>query len=115
MASSDTDMNNPSSRPSANFSMSEKPQVPLRPTITDLNNGNPNLQKMVRFIGQLIHDSNAQIAGHNAALTYLAIMTAFQHAGLVELDWAPVLAIAVGDTEYQVSDSNCTWRQECRS
>jgi hypothetical protein len=54
MASSDTDMNNPSSRASANFSMSEKPQVTLRPTITDLNNGDPNLQEMVRFIEHLV-------------------------------------------------------------
>jgi hypothetical protein len=53
-------------------------------------------------------NSNAQSVAHNAALTYLAMITAFQQAKLVELDWVPVLAIDVGDTEYQVSDTNCT-------
>jgi hypothetical protein len=94
--------------------MSGKPQVTLRPTITDLKNGDPTLQEMVRFIKHLVHGSNAQTAAHNAALTYLAMITAFQQAGLVELDWVPVLAIDVGDTEYQVSHAYDTWRQRCR-
>jgi hypothetical protein len=87
--------------------------VTLRPTITDLINGDSTLLEMVRFIKHLVHGSNAQIAGHSAALRYLAMITAFQQAGLVESDWVPVLAIDVGDTEYQVSDANCTWRQGC--
>jgi hypothetical protein len=108
MHSSDTDIANHPSRISANFSMSEKPQVILKPTITDLNNGDPNLQEMVRYIQHLLHGSDAQIVAHNAALTYLAMMTAFQQAGLVELEWVPVLAIDVGNTEYQVSYAHGT-------
>ena len=82
--------------------MSGKSRLTLKPTIDDLNHGDSNLKEMMRFIKHLIHRSDAQTVAHNAALAYLAMISAFQQAGLVELEWVPVLTIDVGDAEYEV-------------
>jgi hypothetical protein len=83
----------------------ERDRITLRPTIEDLNKGDPHLQEMIRFIKFLIERDTDQEVAHNASLAYLALITAFQQAGLVETDWTPVLAIDVGDVEYEVSKS----------
>ena len=80
----------------------ERDRITLRPTIQDLKKGDPHLQEMIRFIKFLVERDNDEEVAHNASLAYLAIITAFQQAGLVEAEWAPVLSIDVGDVEYEV-------------
>ena len=85
----------------------ERDRIDPKPTIKDLNKGDPRLQEMIRFITFLFeHDTDKEVA-HNASLAYLALVTAFQQAGLVEVEWAPVLAIDVGDVEYEVRTKLC--------
>ena len=85
----------------------ERDRITLRPSIEDLNRGDPRLQEMIRFIKFLVERDNDKEVAHNASLAYLAIITAFQQAGLVEAEWVPVLTIDVGDVEYEVRTNLC--------
>ena len=60
------------------------------------------LSKMIHVVRHLIQGKPQLEVAANAALAYLALITAFQQEGLLELEWVPKLAIDVGDTEYEV-------------
>ena len=88
----------------------ERDRITLGPTIEDLNKGDPRLQEMIRFIRFLVERDTDKEVAHNASLAYLALVTAFQQAGLVEVEWAPVLAIDIGDVEYEVRANLCLFK-----
>ena len=77
-------------------------RFPINPTMSDLERGDPHLPEMISFLRHLVQGKTQREAAKNAALAYLALMTAFQQEGMVELEWVPSLAIDVGDIEYEV-------------
>ena len=76
----------------------------VRPTMTELETGDPSLLKMVAYIKFLLQRRSERDTAHNAALAYLALMTAFEQEGLTEMGYVPDLAIEIGGVEYKVRD-----------
>jgi len=75
----------------------------LRPRIVDLQSGDPKLQDLHRYALHLLGGEDAAQTAHNASLLFLAVVNAFQHAGITDLDWVPSLYIEVDSREYEVS------------
>jgi hypothetical protein len=74
----------------------------LRPTATELLAGDPQLADMGRYIKHLISASDPATAAENAALVYLATMTAFTEGGLLHLEYVPRLLIDIRGQEFEV-------------
>ena len=74
-----------------------------RPRISDLQSGDPKLQDLHRYALHLLQGQDPTRTAHNASLLCLTLVTAFQHAGITDLDWVPSLYIEVASREYEVS------------
>ena len=79
-----------------------KTRLTINPILSDLHEGDTVLPEMVHVVRHLIQGKPELEVAANAALAYLALMTAFQQEGLLELEWVPELDIDVGNTEYKV-------------
>jgi hypothetical protein len=75
----------------------------LRPAADDLLTSDPHLPEMMRYVQHLVEGPEAEVVARNAALAYLALITAFAEKGLLQIDWAPRLLIEVGNQEFEVS------------
>ncbi|RSH95819.1 hypothetical protein EHS25_000912 [Saitozyma podzolica] len=74
----------------------------LRPAADDLLTSDPHLPEIMRYVQQLV-DPEAEVVARNAALAYLALITAFAEKGLLQIDWAPRLLIEVGNGEFEIN------------
>jgi hypothetical protein len=75
----------------------------LRPAADDLLTSDPHLPEMMRYVQHLVEGPETEVVARNAALAYLALITAFAEKGLLQIDWAPRLLIEVGNQEFEVS------------
>jgi hypothetical protein len=75
----------------------------LRPADGDLLASDPYLPEMMSYVEHLVEGPEAEIIARNAALAYLALITAFAEKGLLQIDWAPRLLIEVGNRGFEVS------------
>jgi hypothetical protein len=75
----------------------------LRPAAGDLLTSDPHLPEMMRYVQHLVEGPEAEVVARNAALAYLALITAFAEKGLLQIDWAPRLLIEVRNREFEVS------------
>ncbi|RSH83671.1 hypothetical protein EHS25_005575 [Saitozyma podzolica] len=75
----------------------------LRPAAGDLLTTDPHLPEMMRYVQHLVEGPEAGVAARNAALAYLALITAFAEKGLLQIDWAPRLLIEVGNREFGIN------------
>jgi hypothetical protein len=75
----------------------------LRPAADDLLSSDPHLPEMMRYVQHLVEGPEAEVVAQNAALAYLALITAFAEKDLLQIDWAPRLLIEVGNREFEVS------------
>ena len=84
----------------------DRNRIELRPTLGELKKGDPHLQEMIRFIKSLVkRDTNEEVA-HNASLKPIwPLSRRFKRLDLLKQKWVPVLAIDVGDIEYEVSQN----------
>ncbi|GFZ44318.1 hypothetical protein JCM24511_02040 [Saitozyma sp. JCM 24511] len=78
-------------------------RTPLRPAAGDLLTSDPHLPEMMRYVQHLVEGPEAEVVDRNAALAYLALITAFVEKGLLQIDWAPRLLIEVGDREFEIN------------
>jgi hypothetical protein len=51
---------------------------------------------MMSHVQHLVEGPEAEVVARNAALAYLALITAFAEKGLLQIDWAPRLLIEAG-------------------
>lgn len=75
----------------------------IRPAFVDLLNSDPHLPEMIGYVQQLVNHQEPQVVAGNAALAYLALITAFSDRGLLQVDWAPRIVIEVDSKEFEVS------------
>jgi hypothetical protein len=75
----------------------------FRPAPGDLLTSDPHLPEMMSYVQHLVEGPEAEVVARNAALAYLAVITAFAEKGLLQIDWAPRLLIEVGNREFEVS------------
>jgi hypothetical protein len=57
----------------------------------------------VTYVEHLVEGPEAEIIARNAALAYLALITAFAEKGLLQIDRAPRVLIEVGNRGFEVS------------
>lgn len=76
--------------------------VRFRPTIEDLQKGDPHLPEFLRYIEHLVGNNDPKQAARNAALAYFASVRGMSNKGLVQMDWAPTVVIDAGDIEWEV-------------
>jgi hypothetical protein len=76
----------------------------IRPAPADLLSSDPHLPEMMRYVEQFVEGREAEAFASNAALAYLALITAFSQKGLLQVDWAPRLLIEAGGLEFEVSN-----------
>ena len=57
----------------------------------------------MRYLQHLVEGPEAEVVARNAALAYLALITAFAEKGLLQIDWAPRLLIEAGNREFEAS------------
>lgn len=74
----------------------------IRPTPEALSRADPTLLEMIRYIRHLLDRHDPSEIAHNASLVYLATLTAFKDARLLELAWVPSLTLDIGDREYEI-------------
>lgn len=80
-----------------------KIKINITPTSSALSQSDPVLHEMIRYIKHFLGRPKAFEIAQHAALIYLAVMTAFQDEGLLELEWVPALAIDVGEHEFEIT------------
>jgi hypothetical protein len=76
----------------------------IRPAPGDLLTSDRHLPEMMRYVQHLVEGDEPEVVARNAALVYLAIITAFAERGLLQADWAPRLVIDVEGREFEVSE-----------
>jgi hypothetical protein len=76
----------------------------IRPAPGDLLTSDRHLPEMMRYVQHLVEGDEPNAVARNAALVYLAIITAFAERGLLQTDWAPRLVIDVEGREFEVSE-----------
>lgn len=74
----------------------------IRPTPEALSTADSTLFEMIRYVRHVINRHDPSEAAHNAALVYLAVVTAFKDEKLLELDWVPSLSLDIGDNEFEI-------------
>ncbi|RSH89897.1 hypothetical protein EHS25_001883 [Saitozyma podzolica] len=75
----------------------------LRPADGDLLASDPYLPEMMSYVEHLVEGPEAEIIARNAALAYLALITAFAEKGLLQIDRAPRVLIEVGNRGFEAS------------
>ncbi len=61
----------------------------LCPTEAEIEVADRHLLKMMRYIEDLLNQSEPKVVAENASLVYLAVMTAFRNKDLLQIAWAP--------------------------
>jgi len=87
----------------------DSPKTVIRPTAEALSHADPTLFEMIRNIRHVLERHDPGEIGHNAALIYLAMFTAFRDAKLLELDSVPSLSLDIGDQEFEIVISHVSF------
>jgi hypothetical protein len=78
-------------------------RIRLRPTANELETGDAHLPEMIRYIKGLISIPDRAAAVRNAALAYMALVTAFSEGNFTQIAWAPSFVIELDSQEYEVN------------
>jgi hypothetical protein len=76
-------------------------RIRLRPTAIELETGDAHLPEMIRYIEALITVVDPAAAVRNAALAYMALVTAFSEGNVTQIAWAPSFVIELDSQEYE--------------
>ena len=88
----------------ASFSSTPRHIIKLSPA--DLDVENPALIDFIKFSRHVIDQTDAKKAARYAGMLYLALVSAFEAAGMVEYEWVPALNLEIQSMEYEVSCSD---------
>ena len=66
-----------------------------------LNLGDQNLEGFVKVARHLVSQADPSLAARYGGILYLALICAFETAGMTKLDWAPALTLEVQSEDYE--------------
>ena len=69
----------------------------------DLDLGDQSLDDFIRFSQHVVTQIDPDMAARYGGILYLALLSAFETAGMTKLDWAPALTLEVQSVDYEVS------------
>ena len=72
-------------------------------TAEDLRDSGGSVHNMVQFVRMSVSQSNP---AKNAAVAYRALITGLVEGGMMEIEWAPIIVVEVGDREFEVRIRN---------
>jgi len=73
----------------------------------DLNLGDQSLEDFIKFAQHVVTQADPSTAARYGGILYLALISAFESAGMTKLDWAPALTLEVQSEDYEVGPSVC--------
>jgi len=89
------------------YSSEGSPSVTRRHVIRlipeDLNLGDQNLNDFIKFARHVVSQEDPSLAARYGGILYLALVSAFESAGMTKLDWAPALTLEILSEDYEVS------------
>lgn len=69
----------------------------------DLDLGDQSLDDFIRFAQHAVTQTDPAMVARYGGILHLALISAFESAGMTKLDWAPALTLEVKSVDYGVS------------